>query len=68
VYRQEPGYTGVSQYPFGTQVELWYIDANADEVSKMVSDFKVDSSKIIDPNGEEDSFPSPDELDGIEAW
>lgn len=68
VYRQEPDYTGVSQYPFGTQVELWYIDANADEVSKMVSDFKVDSSKIIDPNGEEDSFPSPDELDGIEAW
>ena len=68
VYRQEPDYTGVSQYPFGTQVELWYIDANADEVSKMVSDFKVDSSKIIDPNSEEDSFPSPDELDGIEAW
>lgn len=68
VYRQEPDYTGVSQYPFGTQVELWYIDANADEVSKMVSDFKVDSSKIIDSNGEEDGFPSPDELDGIEAW
>ena len=68
VYRQEPDYTGVSQYPFGTQVELWYIDANADEVSKMVSNFKVDSSKIIDPNGEEDGFPSPDELDGIEAW
>ena len=28
VYRQEPDYTGVNKYPYGTSVELWYIDAD----------------------------------------
>jgi hypothetical protein len=66
VYRQEPDYTGVNQYPFGTQVELWYIDADANEVDKMVSSFKVDSSKIVQPD---DEFPTPDEIDNMnEIW
>lgn len=47
VYRQEPDYTGVNKHPFGTAIELWYIDATDADVEKMISDFRVDSSKII---------------------
>lgn len=68
VYRQEPDYTGVSQYPYGTAVELWYIDASASEVSRMISDFKVDSSKIIEPEEYDDGRPSPDELEDLDLW
>ena len=68
VYRQEPDYTGVNKYPFGTNVELWYIDADHTDVNKMVSDFKVDSSKIVDPNMLDDGRPSPDELDDNWQW
>lgn len=59
VYRQEPDYTGVNKHPFGTRIELWYIDASDADVQKMISDFRVDSSKIFD-NPE---LPNPDELD-----
>ena len=68
VYRQEPDYTGVNKYPYGTSVELWYIDADNTDVNKMVTEFKVDSSKIIDPNEEEDGRPSPDEIDDNWQW
>ena len=55
VVRQEPDYTGVSRYPYGTQVELWYSsDADVD-VDKMVNDFQVDSSKIIYTNEYEEN-------------
>ncbi len=53
VVRQEPDYTGVSPYPYGTPVQLWYKDADGVDVNKMVRDFKVDSSKIIFPETEE---------------
>lgn len=59
VYRQEPDYTGVNRYPFGTSIELWYIDASDADVQKMISDFKVDSSKIFD-NPE---LPDPENFD-----
>lgn len=69
VYRQEPDFTGVNKYPYGTSVELWYIDANSTDVAKMVSDFKVDSSKIVDPNEVEDGRPSPEEIDdNSDSW
>ena len=68
VYRQEPDYTGVNKYPYGTSVELWYIDVDKTDVNKMVTEFKVDSSKIIDPNVEEDGRPSPDEIDDNWQW
>lgn len=65
VYRQEPDFTGVNKYPYGTQVELWYIDANETDVDKMVSSFKVDSSKIV-PG---DSLPTPDEIEANQdSW
>ena len=68
VYRQEPDYTGVNKYPYGTSVELWYIDVDKTDVNKMVTEFKVDSSKIIDPNEVEDGRPSPDEIDDNWQW
>ena len=70
VYKQEPDYTGVSQYPYGTAVELWYIDADATDVDRMVRDFKVDSSKIVtdDPDFINDGRPSPDEIENREDW
>ena len=69
VYRQEPDYTGVNKYPYGTSVELWYIDANSTDVAKMVQDFKVDSSKIVDPNEVEDGRPSPEDIDdNSDSW
>lgn len=49
VYRQEPDYTGVSRYPMGTTVTLYYRNADEDEVERMVKEFKVDSANIIDP-------------------
>ena len=60
VYRQEPDYTGVNTYPFGTSIELWYKDATEAEAAKMISDFRVDSSKII---REEFELPDIDEFD-----
>lgn len=68
VYRQEPDYTGVSRYPLGTDVELWYIDVENTDVQKMVSEFKVDSSKIIDPNAIDDGRPSLEDMDDNDLW
>src|SRR5574344_727902 len=54
VVRQEPDYTGVSQYNCGYSVELWYSDGSTIDVDKMVRDFKVDSSKIVYPTKNND--------------
>ncbi|MCR4659685.1 MAG: PASTA domain-containing protein [Bacteroidales bacterium] len=61
VYRQDPDYTGISKYPFGTSVELWYCDATNEEIDRMVKEFKVDSSKIILPAETEEGFFSDDD-------
>lgn len=45
-YRLEPDYTGVTRYPLGTTVEVWYCDASEADVERIISNFKVDSSKI----------------------
>lgn len=68
VCRQEPDYTGVSKYPYGTSVDLWFIDADATDVDRMVSEFKVDSSKIEDPNFINDGRPTPEEIEDNEEW
>ena len=68
VDRQEPDYTGVSRYPLGTDVELWYIDVENTDVQKMVSEFKVDSSKIVDPNAIDDGRPSLEDIDDNDLW
>ena len=75
VYKQEPDYTGVSRYPYGTSVELWYIDADKTDVQKMVREFKVDSSKIVEsPDLDEDidiygdGRPTPEEIEENDDW
>lgn len=69
VFRQEPDYTGVSKYPYGTAVDLWFIDADATDVERMVREFKVDSSKIEDPNFIDDGRPTPEEIEDNEwSW
>lgn len=69
VRAQNPDYTGVTKYPFGTEVELWYVDADATDVERMVREFKVDSSKIVeDPNFIDDGRPTPDEIEANEEW
>ena len=68
VYRQEPDYTGVTKYPYGTKVDLWYADEASLDVDKMVREFKVDSSKIEDPNFIDDGRPSPEEIEDNEEW
>lgn len=57
VYEQEPVYTGVSQYTYGTVVELWLCNPDEIDIKQLIRDFKVDSSKIIYPeNFESDSL------------
>lgn len=57
VYEQDPVYTGISQYAYGTVVELWLCNPDEVDVKQMIRDFKVDSSKIIYPeNFERDSL------------
>ena len=68
IHRQEPDYTGVARYVYGTEVELWYIDADETDVEKMIREFKVDSSKINDPNAIQDGRPSPDEIEESDRW
>lgn len=48
-YRLEPDYTGVTRYPLGTYVELWYCNASDRDVERIISTFRVDSSKIVQP-------------------
>ncbi len=47
-YRLEPDYTGVSHYPLGTYVEVWYCDASEADAERIISSFKVDSTKIVE--------------------
>lgn len=47
-YRLEPDYTGVTRYPLGTYVDIWYCDATEEDVERIISNFQVDSSKIFD--------------------
>ncbi len=68
VYRQEPDYNGVNKYAYGTEVELWYVDEDKTDVQKLVQEFKVDSSKIVDPNDINDGRPSPDEVESRGGW
>ena len=68
VCRQEPDYTGISKYPYGTSVDLWYTDADAVDVDRMVREFKVDSSKIEEEEFINDGRPSPEEIESKDDW
>ena len=66
VVRQDPDYTGVSKYTYGTSVELWYRDADDVDVDKMVREFQVDSSKIVEPEVYDDGRPTPEEIEEMD--
>ena len=68
VSQQEPDYTGVSKYPYGTSIELWYTDADAVDMERMVREFKVDSSKIEDDGFVNDGRPTPEEIESKDDW
>lgn len=71
-YRLDPDYTGVTRYPLGTTVEVWYTDASTEaDVERIISSFQVDSTKIIRPDDEEFSYPSSssdDNYDFYDDW
>ena len=63
VYRQVPGFTGITHYPLGTGITLYLRDADEKEVERLVRDFKIDSSEIIQP---EETVDDPaDDSDGF---
>ena len=68
VCRQDPDYNGVSRYSYGTNVDLWYVDADATDVQKMIREFKVDSTKIEVEEGYEDGRPTPDQIEERDGW
>ena len=47
-YKLNPDYTGVTRYPLGTYVDIWYCDATEEDVERIISNFKVDSTKIFE--------------------
>ena len=49
-------------------MDLWFVDADAIDVDRMVREFKVDSSKIEDPNFIDDGRPTPEEIEANEDW
>lgn len=68
-YHLNPDYTGVTRYPLGTYVDIWYCDATEADVERIISNFQVDSTQILEDDYDDDydsynSDPSPDFDDG----
>lgn len=63
VYRQVPGFTGITHYPLGTEVTLYLRDATEKEVEHMVRDFQIDSSEIILPDASSEGSDDGDDFD-----
>ncbi len=64
-YKLDPDYTGVTRYPLGTYVEMWYCDATEADVERIISNFEVDSTKIFKTefDGQEDEFDPYGDVD-----
>lgn len=69
-YRLYPDYTGVTRYPLGTSVEMWFCDATEADVERIISNFKVDSTQIFKtPYDEyEDYYTTEEDMDFDEGW
>lgn len=69
-YKLYPDYTGVTRYPLGTTVEIWYCDATEADIERIISNFKVDSTQIFEtPYDEyEDYYTTEEDLDFDEGW
>lgn len=67
-YRLEPDYTGVTRYQFGTSVEVWYCDASEEDVERIISNFRVDSTKIEEEYVDEEIESSEPVVDDDWDW
>jgi len=69
-YRLYPDYTGVTRYPLGTSVELWYCDATEADVERIISNFKVDSTQIFTTQFDEyeEYYTTEEDADFDEGW
>ena len=69
-YRLNPDYTGVTRYPLGTYVDVWYCDATEEDVERIISNFKVDSSQIFNNELElyDDYYTIDDDPDFDDGW
>lgn len=72
-YRLSPDYTGVTRYPLGTYVNLWYCDASDADVERIISNFKVDSTQIWENDDDEyildeDYGPSSNDPTYDDGW
>ena len=69
-YRLNPDYTGVTRYPLGTYVDMWYCDATEEDVERIISNFKVDSSQIFNNELElyDDYYTIDDDPDFDDGW
>ena len=69
-YRLNPDYTGVTRYPLGTYVDMWYCDATDEDVERIISNFKVDSSQIFtsDLDLYEDYYTIDEDPDFDDGW
>lgn len=47
-YKLYPDYTGVTRFPLGTDVEVWYCDATEADIERIITNFKVDSTQIFE--------------------
>lgn len=66
VYRQVPGYTGITHYPLGTEVTLYLRNATEQETERLVRDFVIDSSEIIRPEESSEVPVDGDEMFNLE--
>ena len=68
-YKLYPDYTGVTRYPLGTYVDVWYCDATEADVERIISNFKVDSSQIFKTEYDDyDIYDPNDDYDFDEGW
>ena len=69
-YKLYPDYTGVTRYPLGTAVEVWYCDATEADIERIISNFKVDSSQIFHTqyDGYDDYYITEEDETLDEGW
>ncbi len=69
VCKQVPAYNGVTKHHFGTYVELWYRDANQQEIDQMVKNYNPEDyiQEAVNSYLEED-LSEPFEDEGFGDW
>ena len=69
-YKLYPDYTGVTRYPLGTAVEVWYCDATEADIERIISNFKVDSTQIFATQFDEydDYYITEEDADFDDGW